>query len=87
MLKKITLFFFLVLTLMSNNLQYSQTIGDFSNVDFLELSSSEMDLLIRRASSQGLTQFDLLKMAKSKGYSDSDMIRLDKMFKSAQNKS
>ena len=72
---------------MSNNLQYSQTIGDFSNVDFLELSSSEMDLLIRRASSQGLTQFDLLKMAKSKGYSDSDMIRLDKMFKSAQNKS
>ncbi len=87
MLKKITLFIFFVLTLMSNNLQYSQIIGDFSNVDFLELSSSEMDLLIRRASSQGLTQFDLLKMAKSKGYSESEIIKLDKMFKSAQNKS
>ena len=87
MLKKITLFFFLVLTLMSNNFQYSQTIGDFSNTDFLELSSSEIDLLIRRASAQGLTQFDLLKIAKSKGYSDSDIDKLDKKFKSAQNKS
>ena len=87
MLKKITLVFFLLLTLLSNNFQYSQTFGEFSNIDFLELSSSEMDLLIRRASAQGLTQFDLLKMAKSKGYSDSDIDKLDKKFKSAQSKS
>ena len=72
---------------MSNNFQYSQTIGDFSNIEFLELSSSEMDLLIRRASAQGLTQFDLLKIAKSNGYSDSDIDKLDKKLKSAQNKS
>ncbi len=87
MLKKITLVFFLLLTLLSNNFHYSQTFGEFSNIDFLELSSSEMDLLIRRASAQGLTQFDLLKMAKSKGYSDSDIDKLDKKFKSAQSKS
>ena len=72
---------------MSNNFQYSQTIGDFSNVDFLELSSSELNLLMRRASAQGLTQFDLLKMAKSKGYSDSEIDKLDKKFKSNQSKS
>ena len=87
MLKKITLFFFLILTLLSNHFQYSQTFGEFSNLDFLELSSLETDLLLRRASAQGLTQFDLLKMAKSKGYSDSDIDKLDKKFKSAQNKS
>ncbi len=72
---------------MSNNFHYAQTIGDFSNIEFLELSSSEMDLLMRRASAQGLTQFDLLKIAKSNGYSDSDIDKLDKKLKSAQNKS
>ena len=86
MYKKIVFAVILVLTFMSNQLVYSQSFNDFSNTNFLELNGSEMDLLIRRASAQGLTQFDLLRMAKSQGYSDSDIEKLDKKFKSAQNK-
>ncbi len=87
MLKKVTFLLIFILTLMSNNFQYSQTFEDISSKDFRELSSSEMELLIRRAKAQGLTQSDLLKMAKSKGYSDSDINKLDKKLKVAQNKS
>ena len=40
--------------------------------------------LMRRASAQGYTQFDLLKLARAQGLSQSEVEKLDKRFKSAQ---
>ena len=57
---------------------------DFSNVNFSELNSSQIDLLLRRSSSQGYNQFDLLKIAKSQGMTQSEIEKLDKRFKSAE---
>jgi protein involved in polysaccharide export with SLBB domain len=41
-------------------------------------------LLLRRASSQGFNEFDLLKMARVQGMSQSELEKLDKRFKSAK---
>ena len=62
----------------------SQSFNDFSNVNFSSVSDSELDLLLRRASAQGYTQFDLLKIARSQGLSQSEIEKLDKRFKSAE---
>ena len=48
---------------------FSQNFSDLSNINFSDLNNSQIDLLLRRASSQGYNQFDLLKMAKSQGMS------------------
>ena len=37
---------------------YSQSFDDLSNVNFSELNDSQIDLLLRRAGSQGYNQFD-----------------------------
>ena len=63
---------------------FSQNFSDLSNINFSDLNSSQIDLLLRRASSQGYNQFDLLKIAKSQGLSQSDLEKLDKRFKSAE---
>ena len=63
---------------------YSQSFDDLSNVNFSELNDSQIDLLLRRAGSQGYTQFDLLKMATGQGFTQADIENLDKRFKSAQ---
>ncbi|MDC0377873.1 SLBB domain-containing protein [Flavobacteriaceae bacterium] len=63
---------------------YSQSFDDLSNVNFSELNDSQLDLLLRRAGSQGYNQFDLLKMAKAQGFTQADIENLDKRFKSAQ---
>ena len=69
---------------MSNHLLYSQSFNDFSNVNFSQVSDSELDLLMRRASSQGYTQFDLLKIARAQGLTQAEIEKLDKRFKSAE---
>jgi protein involved in polysaccharide export with SLBB domain len=53
-------------------------------VNFSELNDSQIDLLLRRAGSQGYNQFDLLKMARAQGFTQADIENLDKRFKSAQ---
>ena len=63
---------------------YSQSFSDLSNVNFSELNESQIDLMLRRATSQGYTQFDLLKIARSQGLSQSEVEKLDKRFKSAK---
>ena len=69
---------------MSNQLIYSQSFNDFSNVNFSQVSDSELDLLMRRASAQGYTQFDLLKIARAQGLTQAEIEKLDKRFKSAE---
>ena len=63
---------------------FSQSFDDLSNVNFSELNDSQIDLLLRRAGSQGYNQFDLLKMARTQGFTQADIENLDKRFKSAQ---
>ena len=84
MFKKVVFAVLIALTFLSNQTIYSQSFNDFSNVNFSELSDGEIDLLLRRATSQGYTQFDLLKMARAQGFTQADIENLDKRFKSAQ---
>ena len=63
---------------------YSQNFSDLSGVNFSDLNSSQIDLILRRASSQGYNQFDLLNIARSQGMSQADLEKLDKRFKSAE---
>ena len=84
MYKKIVFVVIFALTIMSNQSSYSQSFNDFSNVNFSELSDGQIDLLLRKATSQGYTQFDLLKIARAQGLSQVDIDNLDKRFKSAQ---
>lgn len=70
-------FLFILFFMSTESFLYSQDLSsDFSNLNLLELNSSELDLLLRRASSQGLTQMDLLKMARSQGLSEADLIKV-----------
>ena len=55
---------------------YSQNFSDLSGVIFSDLNSSQIDLILRRASSQGYNQFDLLKIARSQGMSQADLEKL-----------
>ena len=65
----------------------SQTFDSFNNINFKEISTSQLDLIIRNAQSQGLNQFDLLQIAKSQGLSNSEIEILNKKITSAKNKS
>ena len=85
MLKKVTFIMIFALTLLSNQKTYSQSFNDISGVDFMSLNDSQIDLLLRRAGSEGYNQFDLLKIARSQGYSLEEIDKLDKRFKSAIN--
>ncbi len=58
----------------------SQNSPDFTTINFLELNSSEIDLMLRKASSQGYNQADLIKIAKSQGYSEDDLKKLKQKF-------
>ena len=80
MLRSFTILICLILSIQS----FSQNFSDLSNVNFSELSNSQIDLLLRRASSQGFNEFDLLKMARVQGMSQSELEKLDKRFKSAK---
>ena len=63
---------------------YSQNFSDISSINFSELNNSQIDLLLRRAGSQGYSQFDLLKMAKDQGMDPSKINELDKKFNSIE---
>ena len=84
MIKKTTILIAFITVIFSANPIISQSFNDFSNVNFSELSDGEIDLLLRRATAQGYTQFDLLKMARAQGFTQADIENLDKRFKSAQ---
>ena len=84
MIKKTTILIAFITVIFSVNPIISQSFNDFSNVNFSELSDGEIDLLLRRATAQGYTQFDLLKMARAQGFTQADIENLDKRFKSAQ---
>jgi protein involved in polysaccharide export with SLBB domain len=79
-------FLFIFIFIGIGNFSYSQNIdiSDFSSVNFLELNSSELDLLLRRASSQGYNQFDLIKMAKAQGLSEKDIEKLSSKFENSE---
>ena len=66
---------------------HSQNFSDISAVNFSELNDTQIDLLLRRASSQGLNQLDLLKMAKEQGLDNDKLNNLSKKFKTTETKS
>ena len=84
MIKKTTILFTFIALIFSVNPINSQSFNDLSNINFSQVSDSELDLLLRRASSQGYTQFDLLKIARAQGLTQSEIEKLDKRFKSAE---
>ena len=85
MFKKILFTVLIALTFMLNQNAFSQSFNDISGVDFMSLNDSQIDLLLRRAGAEGYNQFDLLKIARSQGYSLEEIDKLDKRFKSAVN--
>ena len=84
MREKTTILFLFLSILAGFSYLNSQSFNDFSNINFSSVSDSELDLLLRRASAQGYTQLDLLKIARSQGLSQSEVEKLDKRFKSAE---
>ena len=87
MIKKITIFIIIAISIFGINPAISQTFDSFNNINFNEISSSQLDLILRNAQSQGLNQFDLLQIAKSQGLSDSEIEILNKKITSSKNKS
>ena len=83
MIKILKKYSFLLFCVIFSFNTYSQNFSDLSGVNFSDLNSSQIDLILRRASSQGYNQFDLLKIARSQGMSQADLEKLDKRFKSA----
>ena len=77
-------FFTILICLILSIQSFSQNFSDLSNVNFSELSNSQIDLLLRRASAQGFNEIDLLKMASVQGMTQSELEKLDKRFKSAK---
>ena len=84
MFKCIRLSFIFIITLIVSISLNAQSFDDLSNVNFSELNDNQIDLLLRRAGSQGYNQFDLLKMARGQGFDQKGINNLDKRFKSAQ---
>ena len=87
MIKKIKIFIIISLSIFGINTVISQTFDKFNNINFKEISSNQLDLILRNAQSQGLNQFDLLQIAKSQGLSNSEIEVLNKKITSAKNKS
>ncbi len=87
MLKKTTIFIIITISIFGINPVTSQTFETFNNINFKEISSSQLDLILRNAQSQGLNQFDLLQIAKSQGLSNSEIEILNKKITSSKNKS
>ena len=87
MRKKTKILIILAISIFGINNAVSQTFESFSNINFKEISSVQLDLVLRNARSQGLNQFDLLQIAKSQGLSNSEIEILDKKITSAKNKS
>ena len=86
MIKKTTIFIIIAISIFGINPAISQTFDSFNNINFNEISTSQLDLILRNAQSQGLNQFDLLQIAKSQGLSDSEIEILNKKIISSKNK-
>ena len=84
MLNKLRLNIVIIFTFAVSISAFSQNFSDISSLNFSELNNSQIDLLLRRAGSQGYSQFDLLKMAKNQGMDPSKINELDKKFKSTE---
>ena len=84
MFKNLRLNFIIIFTFTVSISSYSQNFSDLSSINFSELNNSQIDLLLRRAGSQGYSQFDLLKMARDQGMDPSKINELDKKFKSTE---
>ena len=84
MLNKLRLNIVIIFTFIVSISAFSQNFSDMSRINFSELNNSQIDLLLRRAGSQGYYQFDLLKMAKNQGMDPSKINELDKKFKSTE---
>lgn len=54
-----------------------QTLPDFSSMNIAELSDTQIELLLQRASAAGLSQEELLQMAKTQAVSVSDIAKLN----------
>ena len=87
MRKKTIILIFIAISIFGINNLISQTFESFNNINFKEISTSQLDLILRNAQSQGLNQFDLLQIAKSQGLSNSEIEILNKKITSAKNKS
>ncbi len=87
MIKKTTIFIILAISIFGIKTVFSQTFDSFNNINFKEISTNQLDLILRNAQSQGLNQFDLLQIAKSQGLSNSEIEILNKKITSAKNKS
>jgi len=86
MIKKTTIFIIIAISIFGINTAISQTFDSFNNINFKEISTSQLNLILRNAQSQGLNQFDLLQIAKSQGLSDSEIEILNKKITSSKNK-
>ena len=87
MRKKTTILIIIAISIFGINTANSQTYEGFNDINFKEISTSQLDLILRNAQSQGLNQFDLLQIAKSQGLSNSEIEILNKKITSAKNKS
>ena len=86
MIKKTIIFIIIAISIFGINPAISQTFDSFNNINFKEISTSQLDLILRNAQSQGLNQFDLLQIAKSQGLSDSEIEILNKKITSSKSK-
>ena len=84
MLKNTIHSFFTLICLLFNISSYSQNASGFDNINFSELKENQIDLLLRRASAQGYSQFDLLKIAKIQGLNENEISVLSKKFSTAE---
>jgi protein involved in polysaccharide export with SLBB domain len=87
MIKKTKIFIIIAISIFGINTAISQTFDSFNNINFKEISSNQLDLILRNAQAQGLNQFDLLQIAKSQGLSNSEIEILNKKITTAKNKS
>ena len=85
MIKKTTIFIITAISIFGINTAISQTYDRFNNINFKEISTSQLDLILRNAQSQGLNQFDLLQIAKSQGLTDSEIEILNKKITTSKN--
>ena len=66
------------------NTSLSQGLSDFEEIDYLELNSSELELLLRKANSRGYNVSDLIEIAKTQGYSEDKIEELKSRLESAE---
>lgn len=83
-MKKHIKIFISVILIFILNYSYSQSLNDFTNINFLELNTSQIDILLKKASDEGYNQLDLIKIAKSKGYSKDQIKELETKFESSE---